>query len=98
MVDLGGRAEHVSVDRVKAAHLDLGQPVVLARPPRRGRAPALTPVTDLGPTVPVLPLPAAAPAPVLRSRGGLSFLPAARTLCMGEFWGGLVWWNIRGNN
>ncbi|XP_010777315.1 uncharacterized protein [Notothenia coriiceps] len=51
VVDLGGKAEHVSVDRVKAAHLDLDQPVVLARPPRRGRPPALTPVTELGPAV-----------------------------------------------
>jgi len=47
VVDLGGKAEHVSVDRVKAAHLDLDQPVVLARPPRRGRPPALIPVTEL---------------------------------------------------
>ena len=43
VVDLGGKAERVSVDRVKAAHLDLDQPVVLARPPRWGRPPGLDP-------------------------------------------------------
>ncbi|KAJ8362578.1 hypothetical protein AAFF_G00367900 [Aldrovandia affinis] len=35
VVDIGGRPEHVSVDRVKLAHLDVTQPVDLAIPPRR---------------------------------------------------------------
>ena len=80
LVDLGGKAEHISVDRVKAVHLDFDQPVVLARPPRQGRLPA-----ELGPAVPVPPLPAAAPAevaspaPVLRSRGGRPVIPPRRT-------------------
>ncbi|KAJ8410453.1 hypothetical protein AAFF_G00193570 [Aldrovandia affinis] len=44
VVDIGGRPEHVSVDRVKLAHLDVTQPVDLAIPPRRGRpGPACTP-------------------------------------------------------
>ncbi|XP_034054410.1 zinc finger protein 501-like [Gymnodraco acuticeps] len=46
VVDLVGKAECVSVDQVKAAHLDLDQPVGLARPPRRGRPAALMPVTE----------------------------------------------------
>lgn len=84
VVDVGGMAEHVSVDRVKAAHLDLDQPVVLAQPPRRGRPPALTPATDLGPTVPVSPPPSTTPAgvdslaPVPRSRGGRPIVPSRR--------------------
>ncbi|KAL3058172.1 hypothetical protein OYC64_010374 [Pagothenia borchgrevinki] len=67
--------------RVKAAHLDLDQPVVLARPPRRGRPPALIPVAELRPVVPVSPLPEAAqaevvfPTPVRRSRGGRPVVP-----------------------
>lgn len=39
VVDLGGKAEHVSVDRLKPAHLDVGRPVGLAQPPKRGRPP-----------------------------------------------------------
>ena len=85
VVDLGGRAERVSMDRVKAAHLDLDQPVVLARPPRRGRPPALVPVADLGPAVRFPPLPStappgvASPASVLRSRGGRPVVPPRRS-------------------
>nr|XP_010789624.1 PREDICTED: UPF0693 protein C10orf32 homolog [Notothenia coriiceps] len=75
VLDMGGKAEHVSVDRVKAAHLDVDQPVVLARPPRRGRPPALIPVRECGPVVPVPPLTGAVqaevtvPAPLRRTRG-----------------------------
>ncbi|KAJ8410267.1 hypothetical protein AAFF_G00202480 [Aldrovandia affinis] len=48
VVDIGGRPEHVSVDRVKLAHLDVTQPVDLAIPPRRGRpGPACTPLRCL---------------------------------------------------
>ncbi len=39
VVDLGGRPEHVLVDRLKPAHVDLSAPVPLAQPPRRGRPP-----------------------------------------------------------
>ncbi|KAJ8417712.1 hypothetical protein AAFF_G00225550 [Aldrovandia affinis] len=34
--------EHISVDRLKTAHLDGERAVELARPPRRGRPPAST--------------------------------------------------------
>ena len=36
-LDVGGRTEVVSVDRLKPAHLDFDQPVSPAVPPRRGR-------------------------------------------------------------
>ncbi len=38
-LDMGGRLEKVSVDRLKPAHLDLDQPVKLAKPRPRGRPP-----------------------------------------------------------
>jgi len=38
-LDVGGRTEVVSVDRLKPAHLDVDQPVSFAVPPRRGRPP-----------------------------------------------------------
>lgn len=38
-LDYGGRPELVSIDRLKAAHLDIDQPVRVALPPRRGRPP-----------------------------------------------------------
>ncbi|GAA6075408.1 uncharacterized protein LOC113642761 [Tachysurus ichikawai] len=37
LVDVGGRTERVTVDRLKPAHGELGQPMVLALAPRRGR-------------------------------------------------------------
>ena len=37
ILDMGGKAESVSVDRLKPAHLDLDQPVRVAIPKRRGR-------------------------------------------------------------
>ncbi|KAJ8401708.1 hypothetical protein AAFF_G00376790 [Aldrovandia affinis] len=53
VVDIGGRPEHVSVDRVKLAHLDVTQPVDLATPspgpPRASLHPAEA--FDLGRTV-----------------------------------------------
>ena len=38
-VDMGGRPELVSIDRLKPAHVDMTAPVPLDRPPRRGRPP-----------------------------------------------------------
>ncbi|XP_027002198.2 uncharacterized protein LOC113642761 [Tachysurus fulvidraco] len=37
LVDVGGRTERVTVDRLKPAHGELGQPMVPALAPRRGR-------------------------------------------------------------
>ena len=51
VVDMGGRPERLSIDRLKPAHLDLARPIDLAQPPRRGRPPAL-------------PLPGLPPAPL----------------------------------
>ena len=39
LIDIGGRTETISVDRLKPAHLDLEQPVQVAIPRRRGRPP-----------------------------------------------------------
>ena len=39
IVDMGGRQETVSIDRLKPAHVDVTAPVPLALPPRRGRPP-----------------------------------------------------------
>ena len=36
-LQIGARTESVSIDRLKAAHLDLSQPVHVAQPPPRGR-------------------------------------------------------------
>ncbi|KAJ8388110.1 hypothetical protein AAFF_G00147280 [Aldrovandia affinis] len=44
VVDIGGRPEHVSVDRVKLAHLDVTQPVDLAIPLAGPPRPACTPL------------------------------------------------------
>jgi len=41
-IDMGGREESVSIDRLKPAHTDPTAPVQLAQPPRRGRPPAHT--------------------------------------------------------
>ncbi len=43
IVDIGGRPDRISIDRLKPAHLDLDQPPRLARPPRRGRPPSAKP-------------------------------------------------------
>ena len=58
VVDIGGKPECISVDRLKPAHLDLARPVELAQPPKRGRPP----------TRPPLPVP---PAPRPCRRGAL---------------------------
>ena len=41
LVDIGGKAESISVDRLKCAHVDLDQPVQVAIPRPRGRPPKL---------------------------------------------------------
>ena len=38
-IDIGGKAEFVSIDRLIPAHLDPDSPVQVAQPPRRGRPP-----------------------------------------------------------
>lgn len=43
LVDYGGRQELISLDRLKAAHVDPSTPVEVAQPPRRGRPPLPTP-------------------------------------------------------
>ena len=39
LIDIGGQAETVFIDRLKPAHIDLLQPVELPLPKRRGRPP-----------------------------------------------------------
>lgn len=39
LIDVGGKSERISIDRLKAAVVDSTQPVSLATPPRRGRPP-----------------------------------------------------------
>ena len=39
-MDIGGRTEHISVDRLKPAFYDPALPVQVAKPPPRGRPPA----------------------------------------------------------
>ena len=68
VVDMGGKPEHVSVDRLKPAHLDLDRPVELGQPPRRGRPPALPPPCPKIPKQP--PAGTSTPTPVVRSRAG----------------------------
>ncbi|XP_056904781.1 uncharacterized protein K02A2.6-like [Takifugu flavidus] len=82
LLDVGGRPERVTIDRLKAAHLDLGQPVATAVPPRHGRPPARpsplrgtqipensVSATDR-PARPVSPAPLAPPIPLRRTRSG----------------------------
>ena len=40
LIDIGGRAERISVDHIKPAFFDPFQPVILAKPPPHGRPPA----------------------------------------------------------
>ena len=89
VVDVGGRPETVSWDRVKPANVDISRPVEVAQPPRRGRPPAPrpalaveTPATLLTPgnsgVVDGADVPAASSssAPVIRSRRGGVFAPS----------------------
>ena len=41
LVDMGGRVERISIDRLKPAQVDPTKPVQLQQPARRGRPPAL---------------------------------------------------------
>ena len=41
VLDIGGRLETVSIDRLKCAHADSASPIMPAQPPRRGRPPAV---------------------------------------------------------
>ena len=41
VLDIGGRLETVSIDRLKCAHADPASPIMPAQPPRRGRPPAV---------------------------------------------------------
>lgn len=62
VVERGGGSECISVDRLKPAHLDLDQAVVVAQPPRRGRPPGGSPLSPgqvlSAPLLPVGHLPA----------------------------------------
>ena len=47
-LDMGGKTETVSLDRLKPAFLDLDQPVQVAKPRRRGRPPKASPDSSSG--------------------------------------------------
>ncbi len=74
VVDMGGRPERVAIDRLKPAHVDLGEPLQLAQPPRRGRPPAAA----SNPAPDISPAPAIGPSPVKRSRYGRLVRPPIR--------------------
>ncbi|KAJ8391199.1 hypothetical protein AAFF_G00096280 [Aldrovandia affinis] len=64
IVDVGGKPERITVDRLKPAHQALDQPVVPATAPRRGRPPstrptraAQVPSPDVAPQTTVATLP-----------------------------------------
>ena len=61
-IDVGGREDTVSIDRLKRAYEDIAEPAVPARPPRRGRPPNAAPPQPplpqhLGPTAIADPAP-----------------------------------------
>ena len=76
VVDMGGRPERVAIDRLKPAHVDVGEPLQLAQPPRRGRPPAAASTPD--PAAASTPAPASCPSPVKRSRSGRLVRPPRR--------------------
>ena len=91
VIDVGGRPETVTLDRLKAACLDSDQPVTVARPPRRGRPPNSDRVSpevpgqsQPGQPTPTPPSPAS-PCPelppALRTRRGRAVVPPR----MGDF-------------
>ena len=56
VLDIGGRLETVSIDRLKFAHADPVRPIVPAKPPRRGRPPRIrqTPQAPADPDRPIV--------------------------------------------
>lgn len=90
VVDVGGKAETVSVDRIKPAHVDVSRPLELAQPPRRGRPPRPRPLNPVGVPASLAPLPSnfvegadalAAPpssTPVVLTRRGRVVVPPRR--------------------
>ncbi|XP_056128342.1 uncharacterized protein LOC130106298 [Rhinichthys klamathensis goyatoka] len=72
VVDMGGRPERMAIDRLKPAHVDIGEPLQLALPPRQGRPPAATATP-----APAPPL-ALGPSTVKRSRYGRQVRPPVR--------------------
>ena len=60
-LQMGTREDNVSIDRLKAAHVDEALPVPVAQPPRRGRPPT---VHQQPFPVPVPTMPAPTPVPV----------------------------------
>uniref|UniRef100_A0AAV2LK87 Integrase catalytic domain-containing protein n=1 Tax=Knipowitschia caucasica TaxID=637954 RepID=A0AAV2LK87_KNICA len=79
VVDIGGRPETISVDRIKPAHVDISRPLVLAQAPRRGRPPVLCPPGQSGvPSTGTVPAasPASLPsAPATCTRSGRAIIP-----------------------
>ena len=57
VLDIGGRLETVSIDRLKCGHADPVRPIVPAKPPRRGRPPRVrqTPQAQADPGRPIVP-------------------------------------------
>ena len=78
VVDLGGKPERVTVDRLKPAHLDIDEPVQLALPPRRGRPPAAASGPAPAPAPAGKPPRALDPPPAKRSRFGRLIRPPPR--------------------
>ncbi|CAL9689822.1 unnamed protein product [Knipowitschia caucasica] len=79
VVDIGGRPETISVDRIKPAHVDISRPLVLAQAPRRGRPPVLCSPGQSGvPSTGTVPAasPASLPsAPATCTRSGRAIIP-----------------------
>lgn len=85
MVDMGGKLERLSIDRLKPAHLDVARPIELAQPPRRGRPPALHPTpAPIPPETPTLQAPhpchGGTPATVVSPRPPVKHSRAGRLL------------------
>ena len=58
VLDIGGRLETVSIDRLKCAHADPASPIMPAQPPRRGRPPRVqqAPHAITEPVQPIVPV------------------------------------------
>ena len=81
-VDVGGKAEIISVDRLKPAHLDVHSPVQLAQPPPRGRPPLMDsspppqpPTPQVQPSMPRVPQRVSIDAPIHPSAASFAPLP-----------------------